>query len=59
MNLNLHSNYNAPRVPITLTSDVEGKNQRAWVMVGAGILFMGWIIGRFARSPRRKGWNEI
>lgn len=40
-------------------SDVEGKNQRAWVMVGAGILFMGWIIGRFARAPRRKGWNDI
>lgn len=40
-------------------SDVEGKNQRAWVMVGAGILFMGWLIGRFARMPRRKGWNEI
>lgn len=39
--------------------DVEGKNQRAWVMVGAGILFMGWIIGRFARTPRRKGWNQI
>ncbi|MBP7900966.1 MAG: TIGR04211 family SH3 domain-containing protein [Gammaproteobacteria bacterium] len=40
-------------------SDVEGKNQRAWVMVGAGILFMGWIVGRFARAPRRRGWNEI
>ncbi|OYZ41293.1 MAG: hypothetical protein B7Y18_02135 [Thiotrichales bacterium 24-47-4] len=40
-------------------SDVEGKNQRAWVMVGAGILFMGWLIGRFARAPRRRGWNEI
>jgi len=41
------------------SGDVEGKNQRAWVMVGAGILFMGWIIGRFARTPRRRGWNEI
>lgn len=39
--------------------DVEGKNQRAWVMVGAGVLFMGWLIGRFARAPRRRGWNEI
>jgi SH3 domain protein len=39
--------------------DVEGRNQRAWIMVGAGILFMGWLIGRFARAPRRKGWNEI
>lgn len=39
--------------------DVEGKNQRAWVMVGAGILFVGWIIGRFARTPRRKSWNDI
>jgi SH3 domain protein len=40
-------------------ADVEGKNQRAWVMVGAGILFIGWLIGRFARAPRRKGWNQI
>lgn len=39
--------------------DVEGKNQRAWAMVGAGILLVGWFVGRFARAPRRKGWNEI
>jgi SH3 domain protein len=39
--------------------DVEGKNQRAWFMVGAGVLFIGWLVGRFARGPRRKGWNQI
>lgn len=40
-------------------ADVEGKNQRAWFMVGAGVLFIGWLVGRFARAPRRRGWNEI
>jgi len=39
--------------------DVEGKNQRAWFMIGAGVLFIGWLVGRFARGPRRKGWNQI
>jgi SH3 domain protein len=39
--------------------DVEGKNQRAWFMIGAGVLFIGWLVGRFARSPRRRGWNQI
>jgi len=39
--------------------DVEGKNQRAWVMVGAGVVFLGWVLGRFARSPRRRGWNQL
>lgn len=41
------------------SADVEGKNQRAWFMIGAGVLFIGWLVGRFARSPRRKGWNQI
>jgi SH3 domain protein len=40
-------------------SDVEGKNQRAWFMIGAGVLFVGWLVGRFARGPRRKGWNQL
>lgn len=39
--------------------DVEGKNQRAWFMVGAGVLFIGWLVGRFARAPRRKGWSQL
>ncbi len=39
--------------------DVEGKNQRAWFMIGAGVLFIGWLVGRFARNPRRRGWNQI
>ncbi len=39
--------------------DVEGKNQRAWFMIGAGVLFIGWLVGRFARGPRRKSWNQI
>ena len=39
--------------------DVEGKNQRAWVMVGAGVVLVGWILGRFARTPRRRGWGQL
>lgn len=41
------------------SGNVEGKNQRAWFMVGAGVLFIGWLIGRFARGARSKGWNQI
>lgn len=39
--------------------DGEGRDQRAWVIVGAGIILVGWLLGRFARMPRRKGWNQV
>ena len=39
--------------------DGEGRDQRAWVIVGAGIILVGWFLGRFARMPRRKGWNQM
>lgn len=39
--------------------DGEGRDQRAWVIVGAGIILVGWLLGRFARLPRRKGWSQM
>lgn len=41
-------------------NEAEDVLQRQWFLTGAGVLFLGLILGRFARLPEKKSrWNSM